>query len=970
MRKKVGLSSKEDEMSRWILVVAALMLACVAGCGQDGYRGLPASEDDASTKTDTTPDTAPTCPMRQSLCGGACVSTDADNANCGACGQACTGVSSCVGGACRCPTNLAQCGDVCVDTLSDNANCAACGRACPSGQNCVSAACVSGCPLPNRMCGAVCTSTATDANNCGACGRMCPLSQACVAGACSCQGDRTACGDACVNTDSDRFHCGGCGNMCPSGACIGGACSQLAPDAGTPDVLPADPCTRYTTCGACAPVNPCGWCSATGRCVSGTASGPLTGTCGGYVWNVAACGGDAATPPTDVPTSCSAVNLGSSIGAGAVRGTTAGRASQHTPSCVTTSTAPDVAYAWTAPTAGTYTFDTVGSSYDTVLSLRSGSCDGPSIACNDDISTTVRDSRVTATLAVGQSVLVVVDGYDGSASGAFVLNISRGGTTDGGTPPVDPCGGVTVRGRCATTARAEYCVSTSEVGDQRIVRIDCVGGERCSTDADGNAGCQLVAACRDGATECIGLTQLRTCVGGSWVTRTCPRECISTPIGDSCGADLATRMVSGRVVYEARGLDRLPDPRDWGTTPIAARAQGFMVLSVRRNADMSQTLIDATTTSVGTDGGRFSIRVPTSATVNDSIVVVTASADALGNLNYIVAIPGFSFVDAPRQLAGVQPPNATLWAWPRQSDRFVSGDTITITTAEGSGAARVFDYLRYVYGYAQEKFGRPGMTLVAWVQYGTRWNCGACMASSPILLFGNATTPGINFDAQVWIDGGSLSQGYWSDAVTSHEFGHWVMNSFSARPTESGRHLLGSRVYPGMAWSEGFATWFSSDARGDTLYFDKQTNETGTGTNFLWFDIGSRRYGTPPSTPPAWTRPTASAGLVQRIDENEVAAMLWAIRGGSASTIAAMYQALASPHMRGSPFARGYTAWDWELDERTGEIVGAYDTGSPAPHLADFLDALMCSGFNRSAIDAATQPTLYYPYPSAAPLCP
>ncbi|MDP3208259.1 MAG: hypothetical protein Q8M65_03845, partial [Rhodoglobus sp.] len=405
---------------------------------------------------------------------------------------------------------------------------------------------------------------------------------------------------------------------------------------------------------------------------------------------------------------------------------------------------------------------------------------GTELACNDDIVTpTNTASSVSVGVFAGQVLYLVVDGFDAAASGSYVLNIARNAAgTDGGAtdvPSSDPCSGVTYAGRCATATSVEYCSVTTETGSPHIERYACGAGERCAIRPSGYADCVPTATCRTGDVECIGPTQLRQCAGGSWVSTTCPRECISSPIGDFCGANLATRVVTGRVMYMARGPNDASRPSGWSTTAFAASAQSFLVLSVRRNSDGTVSNIDAVPTSVGTsDGGRFSIRVPTVPTASDSIIVMAAAGDGNGGISYVVARPGFT--RAGEQFTGAPAPAPSLWFWEWAANRFVSGDTLTITESMGSGAARIFDYLRYTYGYVQGIYGRPGLPLVAWLQFGTSWSCGACMARRPTTLFGSGTAPGLPFQVQGYFDG-SIAQGYWSDPVTAHEFGQWVMSS-------------------------------------------------------------------------------------------------------------------------------------------------------------------------------------------------
>jgi hypothetical protein len=102
-----------------------------------------------------------------------------------------------------------------------------------------------------------------------------------------------------------------------------------------------------------------------------------------------------------------------------LRGTTAGASSSFTPSC-SYSGGLDLAYTWVAPRAGTYTFDLSGSSFDTVLTLRTMS--GAELACDTD-SGTGSTSLLSRAMRAGEAVLVVVDSSNAYYYGAFELRI-------------------------------------------------------------------------------------------------------------------------------------------------------------------------------------------------------------------------------------------------------------------------------------------------------------------------------------------------------------------------------------------------------------------------------------------------------------------------------------------------------------------------------------------------------------------
>ena len=103
---------------------------------------------------------------------------------------------------------------------------------------------------------------------------------------------------------------------------------------------------------------------------------------------------------------------------------TAAESDDFPATCMAGSGGRDVAFEFTAPEAGRYDFTTSGSSFDTVLSVRRG-CDGAELGCNDDarpgMDTT---SALGVDLEACETVVVVVDGFDGRAMGDVHLHVS------------------------------------------------------------------------------------------------------------------------------------------------------------------------------------------------------------------------------------------------------------------------------------------------------------------------------------------------------------------------------------------------------------------------------------------------------------------------------------------------------------------------------------------------------------------
>jgi outer membrane protein assembly factor BamB/subtilisin family serine protease len=81
-------------------------------------------------------------------------------------------------------------------------------------------------------------------------------------------------------------------------------------------------------------------------------------------------------------------------------------------------------WTWTAPVSGLYAFDTVGSAYDTVLSVFTGSSlGGLTVAASNDDSPGTTASRVTFNVTAGTTYQIAVDGKGATSIGLTVLKV-------------------------------------------------------------------------------------------------------------------------------------------------------------------------------------------------------------------------------------------------------------------------------------------------------------------------------------------------------------------------------------------------------------------------------------------------------------------------------------------------------------------------------------------------------------------
>lgn len=212
-----------------LLTVSALSLV-VAGCDDDSPD--PGTDSGVPPGVDAGPGGG-TCTGGTTDCGGMCVDTRFDPANCGGCGTACGAAEVCLSSTCTpqgmCTGALVDCSGTCVDPRNDPMNCGSCGTACGMGEVCNAGTCSSACGLGTEACEGRCVDTQVDPGNCGGCGTTCGAGEVCSMGTCTlnCAGGTVDCDGSCVDIASNTDHCGMCNNACATGTgCIAGSCGM------------------------------------------------------------------------------------------------------------------------------------------------------------------------------------------------------------------------------------------------------------------------------------------------------------------------------------------------------------------------------------------------------------------------------------------------------------------------------------------------------------------------------------------------------------------------------------------------------------------------------------------------------------------------------------------------------------------------------------------------------------------------
>src|SRR6058998_2785660 len=268
---------------------------------------------------------------------------------------------------------------------------------------------------------------------------------------------------------------------------------------------------------------------------------------------VAACQGEALAPA--LAGSCSSPTVLPAQG-GTFGGTTSGT-SVLAGSCGSSGTAPEQVFQWTPAVSGTATIQTcgAGTTFDTVLYLRSGACaSGPEVAagCNDDACTNAtglnRASRLTPTVTAGQTYYIVVDGY-GGAQGTFSLTITPPAPTTttttlpggGGcsSPIAIPASGGTVSGATSGTSALAGSCGSSGTAPERVYQW-----------TPAVSGTATIQTCGAGTTfDTVLYVRSGACAGGPEMAAGCNDDACTNATGLYRASRLTPTVTAGQTYY-------------------------------------------------------------------------------------------------------------------------------------------------------------------------------------------------------------------------------------------------------------------------------------------------------------------------------------------------------------------------------------------------------------------------------------
>ncbi|MCW5807562.1 MAG: PPC domain-containing protein [Deltaproteobacteria bacterium] len=140
--------------------------------------------------------------------------------------------------------------------------------------------------------------------------------------------------------------------------------------------------------------------------------------------------------------------------------TLVGAHDNHNPSCGG-ELGPDRIFTISLPKMRSLTVDTIGSSFDTVLSIMTAACSEPSLRCDDDSGGSGNTSKITLTNLAAGGYTIAVDAYSNNTPlGAFRVNVTGVIEIGGACDPTATLGGALAcpsTSTCAGPAGQQVC---------------------------------------------------------------------------------------------------------------------------------------------------------------------------------------------------------------------------------------------------------------------------------------------------------------------------------------------------------------------------------------------------------------------------------------------------------------------------------------------------------------------------------
>ncbi|MCC6648695.1 MAG: hypothetical protein IT374_24415 [Polyangiaceae bacterium] len=541
-----------------------------------------------------------------------------------------------------------------------------------------------------------------------------------------------------------------------------------------------------------------------------------------------------------------------------------------------------------------------------------------------------------------------------SAAGAGGSSAGGASAAGAGGAAANPCGDVPTTGQCVDKQTIRTCqVSEVSGAAPKLIDVKCSAQAQCSV-VQGAARCVPVGDCYNGDSRCKDATTVEECQNNKWVATSCgAAKCSSKPgFPASCAQQEASSGMTlrGHLEYEFRKPNAALT--DFSAELFTEAAVDFFV-TVYEGSD----LIGAGLTSPGggaQKAGDWEVQLSKAVTPQSNVYFWPMLFDDSGN-------PRLAVAKAESDSASDQKSN-NYWYWgtPACNSAPCGADTgtYTIRESEGSGAAHIYQWFDYsIFRMADLVPGVQPLTAAVFWEGGIdgkapiKFDCGSCFAPPQMgganVVYDASSGASDHYDASLNISGSSASPHHWSRATINHEIGHWIMQSYSRSPGEGGPHYVDQVSKPGLAYSEGFASFqgqatvSNSPSSNDSIGFRKSN-----GTTF-WVDIGKVSW-----DGGSFELPNPNGPLDQDINENVVASMMWSLWAANNASKpqglgdGPLYKVLPSKRLLDGP-NRGYSRVDF----------------------VDYLDALRCGNLATAAQVTAVTSDLKFPYDNQ-PKCP